>query len=51
MHGGLLGGEGRRFTLAMTDVGEVYFMPVLIERCRAAKRAASRTDFTSVCWL
>lgn len=24
----------RRFTLAMTDVGEVYFMPVLIERCR-----------------
>jgi DNA-binding transcriptional LysR family regulator len=25
----------RRFTLAMTDVGEVYFMPVLIERCRA----------------
>jgi DNA-binding transcriptional LysR family regulator len=28
--------SGRRFTLAMTDVGEVYFMPVLIERCRAA---------------
>ena len=26
--------SGRRFTLAMTDVGEVYFMPVLIERCR-----------------
>ncbi len=25
----------RRFTLAMTDVGEVYFMPALIERCRA----------------
>lgn len=25
----------RRFTLAMTDVGEVYFMPVLIERCRS----------------
>jgi DNA-binding transcriptional LysR family regulator len=24
----------RRFTLAMTDVGEVYFMPTLIERCR-----------------
>jgi DNA-binding transcriptional LysR family regulator len=24
----------RRFTLAMTDVGEVYFMPVLVERCR-----------------
>ena len=28
--------SGRRFTLAMTDVGEVYFMPVLIERCRAS---------------
>ena len=27
--------SARRFTLAMTDVGEVYFMPVLIERCRA----------------
>jgi DNA-binding transcriptional LysR family regulator len=27
--------SGRRFTVAMTDVGEVYFMPVLIERCRA----------------
>jgi DNA-binding transcriptional LysR family regulator len=27
--------SGRRFTLAMTDVGEVYFMPVLIDRCRA----------------
>jgi len=26
--------SGRRFTVAMTDVGEVYFMPVLIERCR-----------------
>jgi DNA-binding transcriptional LysR family regulator len=25
----------RRFTLAMTDVGEVYFMPTLVERCRA----------------
>lgn len=24
----------RRFTLAMTDVGEIYFMPTLIERCR-----------------
>ena len=24
----------RRFTLAMTDVGEIYFMPALIERCR-----------------
>jgi DNA-binding transcriptional LysR family regulator len=29
------GTSTRRFTLAMTDVGEVYFMPVLIERCRA----------------
>jgi DNA-binding transcriptional LysR family regulator len=28
--------SGRRFTVAMTDVGEVYFMPVLIERCRAS---------------
>jgi DNA-binding transcriptional LysR family regulator len=28
--------SGRRFTLAMTDVGEVYFMPVLIERCRSS---------------
>lgn len=30
------GTSTRRFTLAMTDVGEVYFMPALIERCRAA---------------
>jgi DNA-binding transcriptional LysR family regulator len=27
--------SARRFTIAMTDVGEVYFMPALIERCRA----------------
>lgn len=26
----------RRFTLAMTDVGELHFMPALIERCRVA---------------
>lgn len=26
--------SNRRFTLAMTDVGELYFMPTLIERCR-----------------
>ena len=26
----------RRFTLAMTDVGELHFMPPLIERCRLA---------------
>jgi DNA-binding transcriptional LysR family regulator len=26
----------RRFVLAMTDVGEIYFMPALIERCRVA---------------
>ncbi len=24
----------RRFTIAMTDVGEMYFMPLLIEQCR-----------------
>jgi len=24
----------RRFTIAMTDVGEVYFMPRLVEQCR-----------------
>jgi DNA-binding transcriptional LysR family regulator len=28
------GTSNRRFTLAMTDVGELYFMPTLIERCR-----------------
>lgn len=27
--------SSRRFVLAMTDVGEIYFMPALIERCRA----------------
>ncbi|MFC5478533.1 LysR family transcriptional regulator [Massilia suwonensis] len=27
--------SARRFTIAMTDVGEVHFMPALIERCRA----------------
>jgi DNA-binding transcriptional LysR family regulator len=27
--------SARRFTIAMTDVGEVHFMPVLIERCMA----------------
>lgn len=26
----------RRFTIAMTDVGEVHFMPSLLERCRLA---------------
>ncbi|MFC4932841.1 LysR family transcriptional regulator [Massilia sp. GCM10023247] len=26
----------RRFTIAMTDVGELHFMPALIERCRVA---------------
>ena len=26
--------SGRRFVLAMTDVGEIYFMPALIERCK-----------------
>ena len=33
----------RRFTLAMTDVGEVHFMPALIERCRVAARPACRS--------
>jgi DNA-binding transcriptional LysR family regulator len=27
--------SNRRFVLAMTDVGEVHFMPALIERCRS----------------
>jgi DNA-binding transcriptional LysR family regulator len=27
--------SARRFVLAMTDVGEVHFMPALIERCKA----------------
>ena len=26
--------SNRRFVLAMTDVGEIYFMPTLIERCK-----------------
>jgi len=26
--------SNRAFTLAMTDVGEIYFLPALIERCR-----------------
>ena len=29
-----LQGSARHFTIAMTDVGEVYFMPPLIEYCR-----------------
>jgi DNA-binding transcriptional LysR family regulator len=28
--------SARRFTVAMTDVGELHFMPALIERCRLA---------------
>jgi DNA-binding transcriptional LysR family regulator len=28
--------SARRFIVAMTDVGEVHFMPALIERCRVA---------------
>ncbi|GGC97561.1 LysR family transcriptional regulator [Undibacterium terreum] len=28
------GSSRRHFTIAMTDVGEVYFMPVLVEKCR-----------------
>lgn len=35
----------RRFTLAMTDVGELHFMPTLIERCRLA---APRLQISSV---
>lgn len=35
----------RRFTLAMTDVGELHFMPTLIERCRLA---APRLQVSSV---
>ncbi|SFU52963.1 LysR family transcriptional regulator [Pseudoduganella namucuonensis] len=35
----------RRFAIAMTDVGEVYFMPALIERCRAL---APRVEIGSV---
>ncbi len=30
------GSSTRQFVIAMTDVGEVHFMPVLAERCRAA---------------
>jgi DNA-binding transcriptional LysR family regulator len=26
--------SARRFTIAMTDVGEIYFMPILVEQCR-----------------
>ncbi|TFW33721.1 LysR family transcriptional regulator [Massilia horti] len=35
----------RRFTIAMTDVGEVYFMPVLVERLRAL---APRVQVSSI---
>lgn len=35
----------RRFTLAMTDVGEVHFMPALIARCRDS---APRVQLSSV---
>ncbi|CAN7389717.1 LysR family transcriptional regulator [Massilia sp. LjRoot122] len=35
----------RRFVLAMTDVGEIYFMPALIERCRLL---APQVDISSV---
>ena len=37
--------SSRRFTLAMTDVGEIYFMPVLIERCRVL---APQVELSSV---
>lgn len=35
----------RRFVLAMTDVGEVHFMPTLVARCRAV---APRVQLSSV---
>ena len=37
--------SARQFTIAMTDVGEVYFMPVLIEKCGAL---APQIQITSV---
>ncbi|WP_313170464.1 LysR family transcriptional regulator [Massilia oculi] len=37
--------SNRRFMLAMTDVGEVYFMPTLIERCR---QLAPNVEISSV---
>jgi DNA-binding transcriptional LysR family regulator len=37
--------SGRRFVLAMTDVGEIYFMPTLIERC---KQLAPLVEISSV---
>ncbi|WP_306397716.1 LysR family transcriptional regulator [Telluria beijingensis] len=37
--------SNRRFVLAMTDVGEVYFMPALIERCR---QLAPQVEISSV---
>lgn len=37
--------SNRRFVLAMTDVGEVYFMPALIERCR---QLAPHVEISSV---
>ncbi|MGF6272466.1 DNA-binding transcriptional LysR family regulator [Massilia sp. UYP11] len=39
------GSSNRRFMLAMTDVGEVYFMPTLIERCR---QLAPHVEISSV---
>lgn len=35
----------RRFTVAMTDVGEMYFMPILVEQCR---RQASHVQIATV---
>lgn len=35
----------RRFTVAMTDVGEIYFMPILIAECR---RHAPQVQITTV---
>ncbi|RZA29432.1 MAG: LysR family transcriptional regulator [Lysobacteraceae bacterium] len=37
--------SSRRFVLALTDVGEIYFMPALIERC---KLLAPQVEISSV---
>ena len=39
------GASRRRFTIAMTDVGEIHFMPALVELCR---RVAPRVSIASV---
>src|SRR6476659_8698033 len=39
------GSSQRRFVIAMTDVGEIHFMPALVERCG---RIAPRVGISSV---